>query len=293
VHGLIISVMDKDPNSLLVQTKRRLRQAGLRARKGLGQHFLVDEAVLGIITSAAKVSPDDIIVEVGPGLGILTEALAQRAGGVIAVELDDNLAVLLKKTLASFKNVTVINDDVLNIEPGDLLKGRLYKVVANLPYYITSPVLRHFLDTTAKPEMMVVMVQREVAEAIAAKPGDMSLLSVSVQFYGKPEIVSYVPAEAFYPAPEVGSAVLRIELYPEPAVAVDEGGFFELVRAGFAAPRKQLANSLAQGLGLPKPGVLPLLEKADIDAERRAETLNLEEWARLLRVFEEKRDGGC
>jgi 16S rRNA (adenine1518-N6/adenine1519-N6)-dimethyltransferase len=284
--------MDKDQNSLLVQTKRRLRQSGLKARKGLGQHFLVDEGVLEVIMAAAKVTPDDIIVEVGPGLGILTGELAQRAGGVIAIELDDRLAALLKKTLASFNNVTIINDDVLNIEPGELLRRQRspdYKVVANLPYYITSPVLRHFLEAEAKPTLMVVMVQAEVAQAIAAKPGDMSLLSVSVQFYGRPEIVSRVPAEAFYPAPEVDSAVLRIELYPEPAVAVDEGGFFELVRAGFAAPRKQLANSLAQGLGLGKAQVLPLLEKADIDGERRAETLTLEEWARLWRVLEEKK----
>jgi 16S rRNA (adenine1518-N6/adenine1519-N6)-dimethyltransferase len=294
VHGLINSIMD-NPNSLLAQTKRRLRQSGLKARKGLGQHFLVDKEVLEVITAAAEVTPDDIIVEVGPGLGILTEALARKAGGVIAIELDDRLAALLKKTLASFDNVTIINDDVLNIEPGDLLVGwganPVYKVVANLPYYITSPVLRHFLDTTVKPKVMIVMVQKEVAEAIAAKPGDMSLLSISVQFYGKPEIVSYVPAQSFYPAPEVDSAVLRINLYPQPAVAVDEGGFFELVRAGFAAPRKQIANSLSQGLGLPKAGVLPLLEKADIDWQRRAETLTLEEWARLWRVFEEKRDG--
>jgi 16S rRNA (adenine1518-N6/adenine1519-N6)-dimethyltransferase len=282
--------------SLLVQTKRRLRQSGLRARKGLGQHFLVDEEVLEVITSAAEISPDDIIVEVGPGLGILTGELARRAGGVIAIELDDRLAALLKKTLASFENVTIINDDVLNIEPGELLKGRkgpVYKVVANLPYYITSPVLRHFLDTVVKPKMMIVMVQKEVAEAIVAKPGDMSILSVSVQFYGRPEIVSYVPARSFYPAPEVDSALLRIGLYPQPAVAVDEGGYFELVRAGFAAPRKQIGNSLSQGLGLPKDGVLPLLEKAEIDWRRRAETLTLEEWARLWRVFEEKRDARC
>ena len=293
VHGLIISAMDKDPDSLMVQTKRRLRQSGLKARKGLGQHFLIDGAVLEVITAAADIAPDDLVVEVGPGLGILTEALAGKAGGVIAIELDDKLAALLKKTLASFDNVTVINDNVLNLEPGELLARRglepVYKVVANLPYYITSPVLRHFLDSSARPQLMVVMVQREVAETIAAGPGDMSLLSVSVQFYGRPEIVSYVPAASFYPAPEVDSAVLRINLYPEPAVAVsDEGGFFELVRAGFAAPRKQLANSLSQGLGLPKPGVLPLLEKADIEGERRAETLTLEEWARLWRVFEEK-----
>jgi 16S rRNA (adenine1518-N6/adenine1519-N6)-dimethyltransferase len=292
VHGLISFGMDRGPNSLLVQTKRRLRQAGLKARKGLGQHFLVDGEVLEFITSAAEISPDDLVVEVGPGLGILTEALAKKAGGVIAIELDDRLAALLKKTLASFKNVTIVNDDVLNIEPEELLKRQkspLYKVVANLPYYITSPVLRHFLTASAKPGVMVVMVQQEVAEAIAAQPGDMSLLSVSVQFYGRPEIVRRVPAESFYPAPEVDSALLRIELYPEPAVVVDEGGFFELVRAGFSAPRKQIGNSLSQGLGLPKEGVLPLLEKAEIDWQRRAETLTLEEWARLWRVFEEKK----
>jgi len=295
VHGLISFYMDKDPNSLLVQTKRRLRQSGLKARKGLGQHFLVDREVLEVITSAAELSPDDLVVEVGPGLGILTGELARRAGGVIAVELDDRLAALLKKTLASFENVTIVNDDVLNIEPEDLLKGQkagpVYKVVANLPYYITSPVLRHFLTAAAKPRVMIVMVQKEVAEAIAAGPGDMSILSVSVQFYGKPEIIRRVPAQSFYPAPEVDSALLRIGLYPEPAVAVDEGGFFELVRAGFSAPRKQIGNSLSQGVGLGKAQVLPLLEKADIDWQRRAETLTLEEWARLWRVFEEKRDG--
>jgi 16S rRNA (adenine1518-N6/adenine1519-N6)-dimethyltransferase len=279
-------------NSLLVQTRRRLRQSGLKPRKGLGQHFLVDGEVLEVILDAAEVTPGDLVVEVGPGLGILTEALAKKAGEVIAIELDDRLAALLKKALASFKNVSVINDNVLNIQPEELLKRQEspdYKVVANLPYYITSPVLRHFLTASAKPKMMIVMVQAEVAEAIAAKPGDMSLLSVSVQFYGKPEIISRVPAQSFYPAPEVDSALLRIGLYPQPAVAVDEGGFFELVRAGFSAPRKQLANSLAQGLGLPKGAVLPLLEKAGIDGERRAETLNLEEWARLWRIFEEKK----
>ena len=301
MHGLIISVMDKSPtrdssDSLLARTKRRLRQSGLKPRKGLGQHFLVDEEVLGVITSAAKVTPDDLVVEVGPGLGILTEALARKAGGVIAIELDDKLAALLKKTLASFENVTIVNDNVLNIEPGELLARRgvnpVYKVVANLPYYITSPVLRHFLDNPVRPQVMIFMVQKEVAEAVAARPGDMSLLSVSVQFYGKPEIISYVPAQSFYPAPEVDSAVLRIELYDEPAVAVsDEGGFFELVRAGFTAPRKQLANSLSQGFGLPRDVILPLLAKADIASQRRAETLTLDEWARLWRVFEEKRDG--
>jgi 16S rRNA (adenine1518-N6/adenine1519-N6)-dimethyltransferase len=280
--------MDKSPDSLLAQTKRLLRNFDLKARKGLGQHFLVDQEVLEAIVSAAKVTPDDIIVEVGPGLGILTRELAQRAGQVIAIELDDKLAALLKRTLASFNNVTIINEDVLKIKPKDLLKGQDYKVVANLPYYITSPVLRHFLEASAKPKTMIVMVQKEVAEAIAAKPGQMSLLSVSVQFYAEPRIISSVPAESFYPAPEVDSAILCLDLYPEPAVAVDEGSFFELLRAGFAAPRKQLANSLAQGLGRAKTEVLPLLEEAGIASQRRAETLSLEEWAKLWRLFEEK-----
>jgi 16S rRNA (adenine1518-N6/adenine1519-N6)-dimethyltransferase len=272
--------------SLLSQTKRRLRQFDLKARKRLGQHFLIDEGVLQTIASAAELAPDDVVVEVGPGLGILTRELAQRAGRVIAIELDDKLAALLERTLAPFDNVAIINDDVLKIEPADLATA--YKVVANLPYYITSPVLRHFLAASAKPQTMIVMVQKEVAEAIVAEPGRMSLLSVSIQFYGEPRIVSTVPAQCFYPAPEVDSAVVRIDLYPQPMASVDEKSFFDLVRAGFTAPRKQLVNSLAQGLGRAKTEVLPLLEKADIESRRRAETLSLEEWVRLWQVFGEK-----
>jgi 16S rRNA (adenine1518-N6/adenine1519-N6)-dimethyltransferase len=276
--------------SLLAQTRRLLRRFDLKARKGLGQHFLIDREVLELITSAAELTPADVIVEVGPGLGVLTRELARQAGWVIAIELDDKLAALLKQTLASFNNVTIINDDVLKIEPGAWLKEQKvrfpYKIVANLPYYITSPVLRHFLEASAKPQMMIVMVQKEVAEAIVAKPGEMSLLSVSIQFYGEPRIISYVPAQCFYPAPKVDSAILRIDPYPQPTLAVtDVGSFFDLVRAGFTAPRKQIANSLAQGLGLPKGEVLSLLEKADVVSQRRAETLTLGEWAQLWRVF--------
>jgi len=278
----------------LAQTKRLLRQFDLKARKGLGQHFLIDGEVLRLIASAAEITPADVVVEVGSGLGVLTKELAGQAGRVIAIELDNKLAALLKQTLASFNNVTIINEDVLKLEPEDLLKGQTatgYKVVANLPYYIASPVLRHFLEARAKPQTMIVMVQKEVAEAIVAKAGDMSLLSVSVQFYGEPRIISHVPAQCFYPAPKVDSALLRIDLYPQPAVAVtDESSFFDLVRAGFAAPRKQMVNSLAQGLGRAKTEILPLLERADIASQRRAETLTLEEWARLWRIFEEKED---
>ena len=276
--------------SLLAQTKGRLRHLGLRARKGLGQHFLIDEKVLGLIISAAQLTHTDIVLEIGPGLGVLTKELARHAGRVVAIELDNKLADILRETLAYLHNVTIINEDVLKIDPKILFEGLKakppYKVVANLPYYITSPVLRHFLETSVKPEVMVVMVQKEVAEQIVAKPGRMSLLSISVQLYGEPTIIGYVPSQSFYPSPEVDSAILRIALYPQPAVEIaDKESFFALVRAGFSASRKQMANSLAQGLRWPKSEVLSLLEKANIAPQRRAETLTLEEWAELWRIF--------
>ena len=278
-------------DSLLAQTKNLMRRFDLRARKGLGQHFLIDEEVLQIITSAAELTPEDTVIEVGPGLGILTGELAGQAGSVIAVELDNKLAAILKQRMASCNNVTIINENILDIDPASLVAGkRVYKVVANLPYNITSAALRHFLEASARPEMMIVMVQKEVAEAIAAGPGQRSLLSISMQFYGKPRIVSHVPAQSFYPAPKVDSAILRIDVYSSPPVAVDdEESFFKLVRVGFTASRKQVANSLAQGLGIPKAEALSLLERANIAPQRRAGTFNLEEWAELWRVFQERK----
>jgi len=278
--------------SLLAQTKGWLRRFDLHARKSLGQHFLIDEEMLKLVTSAAELTPSDVVVEIGPGLGVLTRELARQAGWVITVELDSRLAAILEQTLASLNKVTIVNEDILKTDPAALLQElkagfpeSSYKVVANLPYYITSPVLRHFLEASVKPQLMVVMVQKEVAEAIVAEPGRMSVLSISVQFYGEPRIISHVPAQCFYPPPEVDSAILRVALYPQPAVAVtDVGSFFELVRAGFSASRKQIGNSLAQGLGLSKAEVLPLLAGADIVPQRRAETLSLDEWARLWQV---------
>ena len=277
-----------------------MRRFHLQARKGLGQHFLIAEETLELVIAAAELTASDVVMEVGPGLGIMTKELARRAGRVIAIELDDKLAAILKQTLASFHNVGVINQDVLKVDPAALLReGQKefpavlsspvgYKVVANLPYYITSLVLRHFLEASLKPRVMVVMVQKEVAEAIVAEPGEMSVLSISVQFYGRPEIIGYVPAQSFYPAPEVDSAILKVVPYDRPAVA-DEKSFFELVRAGFSASRKQIANSLAQGLVLPKAEVQTLLTEAEIVPQRRAETLTLEEWGRLHRVFTQVR----
>ncbi len=292
--------------TLLAETRGLLRHFDLRARKSLGQHFLIDRDVLEVITSTAELTPTDIVMEIGPGLGVLTKELAKQAGLVIAIELDSKLSVALKQTVASYNNVTIINKDILEVEPAVLLQEQKaifpptigspvsYKVVANLPYYITSPVLRHFLEASVKPQIMVVMVQKEVARAIVAKAGDMSLLSISVQFYGKPKIISHVPAESFYPPPEVDSAILRVDLYLEPAVTVtNERSFFELVRAGFSAPRKQIGNSLAQGLERPKAEVLSLLEKAGIMSQRRAETLTIDEWARLRQVFTRSEESAC
>jgi len=279
---------DSQQKSLLSRTKGILRLAGLQAKKGLGQHFLVDGTYLKYILTAAELNKDDIVIEVGPGLGVLTGELADRAGWVAAVEKDDNLSHLLEETLASQQNVIVINQDILKVDPDAIFhehfpdkQPRQYKVVANLPYYITSPVLRHFLEESVKPQSMVVMVQKEVARQITAKPGDMSLLSIAVQLYGRPKIIKYVPARAFYPAPEVDSAILKIDVYPRPVVDVDTDSFFTLVRAGFSAARKQLANSLSHRLELPKADVLNILEKASIDPRRRAETVSLEEWGRL------------
>jgi 16S rRNA (adenine1518-N6/adenine1519-N6)-dimethyltransferase len=274
--------------------RQLLRQSGFRPKKRLGQHFLVDEAVLGDILSAAELRRGEAVIEVGPGLGILTKALAGQGVTVVAVELDSRLVALLKKRLAAFPDVKIIHADVLQVAPVQLLRdnftasdvGRGYKVIANLPYYITSPVLSHFLEAEPRPSRMVVMVQKEVGEAIAAAPGKMRLLSVKAQFYSKPAIVSYVPAASFYPPPKVDSVILQLDVYPRPPIEVsDVAGFFDIVIHGFSAPRKQLRNSLAHSLGMPAGQVASLLEKAGIDVRRRAETLSLEEWRKLWKAF--------
>jgi 16S rRNA (adenine1518-N6/adenine1519-N6)-dimethyltransferase len=269
-------------------------KSGFKPRKRLGQHFLIDEAVLECILSAGELSPGDIVVEIGPGLGILTEGLAKRGARVIAVELDSKLISLLRKRLASFPDVEIIHADILKVTPRQLLQnhlpaselGRGYKVIANLPYYITSPILSHFLEARPQPSEVVVMVQKEVGEAIAAAPGKMRLLSVKAQFYSQPAIISYVPAASFYPPPKVDSVILRLDVYSRPPIEVsDVASFFDIVMHGFSAPRKQLRNSLAHSLEMPPSQVASLLEKAGIEAKRRAETLSLEEWRELWKVF--------
>ena len=284
--------MTDEPIPSLVQARRLLQQSGLRAKKRLGQHFLVDKSVLGKIIHAAELSPEDVVVEVGPGLGVLTSALAQKAGKVIAVELDNELAERLKDRMISHPNVHVVNADILRVDLSQLLGPDTgYKVVANLPYYITSPILRYFMENPVKPSLMVVMLQKEVAESIAARFGKMSLLSVSLHVYSRPKVVAKVPARSFYPQPKVDSAVVRFDVLPEPAVKVaDVDGFFDVVRRGFSTPRKQLRNSLANGYGVKPAEIEPLLEHAEINPQRRAETLSLEEWYRLYKAVAAKKD---
>jgi 16S rRNA (adenine1518-N6/adenine1519-N6)-dimethyltransferase len=271
-----------------------LRGSGFKPKKRLGQHFLTDEAVLERILSAATLSRGDIVIEVGPGLGILTEELGKRGASVIAVELDSKLVDMLKKRLTSFPNVRIVHADILKVTPRQLLQNNLtaselargYKVIANLPYYITSPILRHFLEAQLQPSEMVIMVQKEVGEAIAAAPGKMSLLSVRTQFYSKPTIMSYVPASSFYPPPKVDSVILRLDIYSRPPIEVsDIASFFEVVMHGFSSPRKQLRNSLSRPFDMPPNQVSLLLGKAGIEAKRRAETLSLEEWRELWKIF--------
>ncbi len=279
---------------LSAQVESLLHQFDFKAKKRLGQHFLVDEDVLERILSAAELGCGDTVVEIGPGLGVLTGRLAEMVREVIAVELDSKLVRMLRGILASSHNVRIVHTDILAITPGRLLEiysamtgsTQNYKVVANLPYNVSSPVIRHFLTASLKPSLMVVMVQREVGDAMAAVPGKMSLLSVATQFYSKPTIITYVPAASFYPAPKVKSAVLRLDVYGERPVKVsDVEKFFDIVSCGFRAPRKQIRNSLAQALGMPASQIASLLEEAGILDKRRAETLNMEEWKKLWEVL--------
>ncbi|MBT9149023.1 MAG: Ribosomal RNA small subunit methyltransferase A [Dehalococcoidia bacterium] len=283
------------PDALLLQTKKLLRRFGLHAKKGLGQHFLVDQAVLRAIIEAAELTPDDTVVEAGPGLGVLTEELVGIARRVVAIEIDHRISSILTERFSHLTNIVILNNDVLQFAPGEFFADQLptpdfnYKVVANLPYYIASPTIRHFLEAAIKPRCMVVMVQKEVAESIVASPGRMSILSIGVQIYGKPEIVDYVPAQSFYPVPKVDSAIVRIDVYCRPVVEIE--GFFQVVRAGFSAPRKQLRNALAQGFSIPPIAAAVLLNRSGISPRRRAETLSLEEWAVLSFEYRVSRRG--
>jgi 16S rRNA (adenine1518-N6/adenine1519-N6)-dimethyltransferase len=256
----------------------------LRPRKRLSQSFLEDERVAAAIVRAARVAPTTEVLEVGPGLGALTHRLASRARRVVAVELDPALADELRAS--TDERLTVVTGDVLALDPRDYFDTP-YTVVANLPYHITSPALRHLLASGPPfADHLVVMVQAEVAERIAAKPGDMSALAVTVQAQARVRIARRVPARAFYPRPRVDSAVVVLEPLPENDRAISRAelaNFAAFVQAGFTQPRKTLANSLADGLKMPKTVVTGRLEALGVEPIRRPQTLTLEEWVRIFR----------
>ena len=268
----------------LLDAEALLKRHGLRAHKGLGQNFLQDPQALEEIISIAEIKPTDTVLAIGPGLGSLTRYLAVAANEVVAVELDQNLIPPLQGVLTPYPNVRVIHGDILELSPGELSLSDEYIVVANIPYYITSAVIRHLLESSSKPRRIVLTMQKEVAQRICAKPGDLSLLALSVQVYGEPRIAAYIPADAFYPAPKVDSAVLIVEMYMSPLIPEEHlDRFFKLLKAGFSQKRKTLRNSLSSGLHISTAHAAELLTGANIDPQRRAETLSIAEWEVLAR----------
>ena len=278
--------MDPSINLPSLKVAELLREHGLFPKKGLGQNFLIDPETLRKIVLVADIPPGALVLEVGPGLGSLTRGLAQVARKVVAVELDEGLLPLLAQVLAGYPNVEIVKGDILEIDPPRLMGESGYLVVANIPYYITSALIRHLLTPAIKPARIVLTVQKEVAERICAAPGDMSLLALSVQVYGEAKKVLNIPAGAFYPPPKVDSSVVRVDLYAQPLIASDQLDiFFKLARAGFSQKRKTLRNSLSAGIHVPADKISALLLSVGIDPGRRAETLSLPEWKELTEAF--------
>ncbi|MBN2045770.1 MAG: ribosomal RNA small subunit methyltransferase A [Anaerolineales bacterium] len=266
-----------------------LRQYGLKPQKGLGQNFLDDPNSLHKIIQSADIQSEDTILEIGPGLGSLTALLAQKAKRVVAVELDRNLVGALEDILSPYPNVELVQGDILEVNLNDLFSEPGYIVAANIPYYITSALLRQLLEAQYAPKRVVLTVQNEVAERICAPAGKLSLLALSVQVYGEPSITHQIPARAFYPVPKVDSAVVRIEIYPQPKIPPNQLEiFFTLIKAGFAQKRKTLQNALSAGMKWEKQPTADLLNVAGIDPMRRAQTLSLEEWGKLVGVVAAK-----
>jgi len=256
----------------------------IKPSKHLGQNFLIDRNIVKKVIKAANLKSTDIILEIGPGLGALTKELVKKVKQVIACEKDPKMCEILKKTLKDFKNIEIINQDILKYN-FQFLKN--YKVVANLPYYITSPVIRKFLESENPPKEMVLMVQKEVAQRICSAPPKMSILAISVQFYAKPKIISYVSKESFWPQPKVDSAIIKIVPRQFRILVLRQfrEQFFRIVRAGFSHPRKQLANNLSKELKLNKKEINDLLLKNNIQPSQRAETLTIKDWLKLTNVL--------
>jgi 16S rRNA (adenine1518-N6/adenine1519-N6)-dimethyltransferase len=307
----LLSVRNRFENVIdNISPTAQLSALGIHPKKSLGQNFLVDPAHRARIVAAAELSQEDVVLEIGPGLGVLTDLLAAQAGLVVAVELDDRLVPFLRARFASQPHVAIVHGDILRVDVGALMaragetvmreehasSGAAihhspgpYKVVANLPYYITAAAVQHLLEAQPPPEVVVLTVQREVAERMVARPPEMSLLALGVQYYAMPQIVERIPAGAFYPPPKVESAVVRMRRRQEVAVqGVADRTFFSVARAGFGQKRKQLRNSVAAGLHVSPAQAAQWLTAAGISPQRRAETLTIAEWGELARVVENR-----
>jgi len=262
------------------QTKELLRKYNIRPNKTMGQNFLINENTLKKIIKAADLSKDDIVLEVGPGLGILTKELAKKARKVITIEKDKEIVEVLKKELEDYKNVEIICGDILEINL-EFLKN--YKVVANIPYYLTSHLIRILLELENQPKEITILIQKEVAERICASPPKMTLLAISVQFYTRPEIISYISKEDFWPEPKIDSAIMKITDIKKPE-DINIKKFFKLVKAGFSSPRKQLVNNLSNKLNINKEEIKTALTECNLDIQVRAERLQITDWVKLLEL---------
>ncbi len=267
-----------------------LQKYNFNFQKKFGQNFLIDTHVLERIMDAAEITKEDCVVEIGPGIGTMTQYLAERAREVVAVEIDQNLIPILQDTLSEYDNVTIINEDILKVDLNKIVEeknqGRPVKIVANLPYYITTPIIMGLFENHVPLQSITVMVQKEVADRMQVGPGtkDYGALSLAVQYYAKPEIVANVPPNCFIPRPNVGSAVIKLSRYEDQPVKVkDEGYMFSLIRASFNQRRKTLANGLtnAQNLHLSREQVVEVLEKMELSPTIRGEALTLEQFAKL------------
>ncbi len=263
-----------------------MKKYGIKPKKSLGQNFLIEPAGLNKVIDAAQLQAEDEVLEIGAGLGSLTYLLAQSVRQVVAVEIDKAVLPPLREALSNFENVQIIEGVILEKNPDELMQGKDYVVVANIPYYISSAIIRHLMEAANRPKRVVLTVQKEVAERVIARDGKMSLLSLSVQVFGQVSMAGVIPAGSFLPAPDVDSAVLKIELYAEPLIPLaNEKVFFKIAHAGFSQKRKTLRNSLSGGLGMPALQAEEILAKAEINPQRRAETLTIPEWNKLTEIY--------
>lgn len=275
--------MDHPVNPENLDIPGLIKRHGLIPNKNLGQNFLIDQHYLSRIVQTAEIDNQDEVLEIGAGVGNLTVLLAKSANQVTAVEIDHQLINILRDTTAGFPNIQVIHGDILSFDITQLISSVAFKVVANIPYYITSKIIRYLMTGSIQPQRVVLTIQLEVAERICALSGKHSLLSLSVHVFGNPSIKSRIPAEAFYPAPKVDSAIVRIDIYPIPLIPTNQLDiFFYLAKAGFSQKRKNLRNSLAAGTDLDKGLTENMLDQAGIQQNRRAESLSIEEWKKVV-----------